>query len=328
MKFRRFAAVAAMAFATLGPAQAQNYPTKPITIIVPFTPGGTTDILARLVGAELSKNWGQPVIVENRPGAAGNTGGAIAAKAAPDGYTMFMGTVGTHAINPALYAKMPYDHLRDFTPISLVASVPNVLAINSGFAEKNRIGDVPALISYMRAHPGEINFASSGAGTSIHLSGELFKAKTHTQMVHVPYKGSAPAVSDLVGGQVQIMFDNLPSSIGHIKTGKLKALAVTTTKPVPALPGVPTVASYGGELADFEAGSWFGLFVPAATPAPVVNKLSNEVAKIVALPEIREKILGQGAEPVGSKSDEFASYIRSETKKWAEVVKVSGARAE
>lgn len=328
MNLKHVLSAATLAIVSAGAAFAETYPAKQITIVVPFTPGGTTDILARIVGAEMGKAWGQPVIIENRPGAGGNTGSAIVAKAAPDGYTLLMGTVGTHAINPALYAKMPYDHIKDFVPVSLVASVPNVLAVNPGFAERNKISDVKGLISYMKANPGKVNFASSGSGTSIHLSGELFKTKTKTDMVHVPYKGSSPAVADLVGGQVDIMFDNLPSSIAQIKTGKLKALAVTTKKPAPALPEVPTVAQTGGELADFEASSWFGLLAPAGTPAPVVAKLQQEVARIVNLPDVRERILAQGAEPVGNKSEEFAGYIRAETKKWAEVVKASGAKAD
>jgi tripartite-type tricarboxylate transporter receptor subunit TctC len=308
--------------------QAQSFPSKPITIVVPFSAGGTTDILARLVGTELTQSWGQPVIVDNRPGAGGNIGAAHAAKATPDGHTMFMGTVGTHAINPALYSKMPYDHIKDFTPISQVASVPNVLAINAEFAERNKIDSVKALVAYMKANPGKVNFASSGAGTSIHLSGELFKTLTKTDMVHIPYKGSAPAVADLLGGQTQIMFDNLPSAIPHIKSGKLKALAVTTKKRVPVLPDVPTVAETGGDLSAFEATSWFGLFVPSGTPAPIANKLSKEVGLIVDRPEVVKSIEAQGAEPVGNTSEEFASYIRDETQKWAKVVKESGARMD
>lgn len=328
MKLNHLLSAAALALASIGVAHAQAFPTKQVTIVVPFPPGGTTDILARLVGAELTKAWKQPVIVENRPGAGGNIGAAFVAKAPADGHTMLMGTVGTHAINPALYTNMPYDHVKDFTPISLVAGVPNVLAVNADFAEKNKINDVKDLIGHLKANPGKVNFASSGTGTSIHLSGELFKTETKTDMVHVPYKGSAPAVADLLGGQTQIMFDNLPSSISHIKSGKLKAIAVTTTKPAPALPNVPTVAQSGGDLADFEASSWFGLFVPSGTPAPIVATLQKEVTRIVNDPEVNKRIIEQGAEPVGNTSEEFAKYIRAETKKWAEVVKASGARAD
>jgi tripartite-type tricarboxylate transporter receptor subunit TctC len=339
VKIRHILPAAAMAILASGAAQAQaqaqnqaaaqNYPSKQITVIVPFTSGGTTDVLARLVGAELSKSWGQPVIIENKPGAAANTGSAFVARSAPDGYTLLMGTVGTHAINPALYgAKMPFDHIKDFTPLSMVASVPNVLAVNAEWAERNKITDVKTLVGYLKANPGKVNCASSGAGTSIHLSCEMFKSKTKTEIVHVPYKGSAPAVTDLVAGNVELMFDNLPSSLGQIKAGKLKALAVTTAKPIAALPNVPTVAQSGGDLADFEAGSWFGLFVPAGTPAPIVAKLEQEVSRIVQQPQMREKILAQGAEPVGNKSADFAGYIKTETAKWAQVVKTSGARVD
>lgn len=333
MKIRHFLPAAAMAVLASGAAQAQapaqTYPSKQITIVVPFTSGGTTDVLARFVGGELSKSWGQPVIIENKPGAAANTGSAHVARTSPDGYTLLMGTVGSHAINPALYgAKMPYDHIKDFTPISMVASVPNVLAVNAEWAERNKITDVKTLIAYLKANPGKVNCASSGAGTSIHLSCELFKSKTRTEIVHVPYKGSAPAVTDLVAGNVELMFDNLPSSLGQIKAGKLKALAVTTAKPIPSLPNVPTVAQSGGELADFEAGSWFGLFVPSSTPAAIVSRLEQEVGRIVQQPQMREKILAQGAEPVGNTSAEFAGYIRTETAKWAQVVKASGARID
>lgn len=328
MKLKQLLSGAVLALATIGVAHAQAFPNKQVTIVVPFPPGGTTDILARLVGAELGKVWKQPVIVENRPGAGGNIGAAYVAKAPADGHTMLMGTVGTHAINPSLYSNMPYDHIKDFTPVSLVAGVPNVLAINAEFAEKNKINDVKGLIAYMKANPGKVNFASSGSGTSIHLSGELFKTETKTDMVHVPYKGSAPAVADLLGGQTHIMFDNLPSSISHIKSGKLKALAVTTTKPAPALPNVPTVAQSGDELADFEATSWFGLLVPSGTPAPTVAAIQKEVVRIVNDPEVSKRIVEQGAEPVGNTSEEFSKYMRAETKKWAEVVKASGARAD
>lgn len=335
MKIRHILPLAAMAILVPGAAQAQaqspaqTYPSKQITIVVPFSSGGTTDVLARFVGSELSKAWGQSVIIENKPGAAANTGSAYVARSAPDGYTLLMGTVGSHAINTALYgAKMPYDHIKDFTPISMVASVPNVLAVNAEWAERNKITDVKTLVTYLKANPGKVNCASSGAGTSIHLSCELFKSKTKTEIVHVPYKGSAPAVTDLVAGNVELMFDNLPSSLGQIKAGKLKALAVTTAKPIPSLPNVPTVAQSGGELADFEAGSWFGLFVPSGTPPAIVSKLEQEVGRIVQQQQMREKILAQGAEPVGNKSSEFAGYIKTETVKWAQVVKESGARVD
>src|SRR5437660_7664528 len=232
------------------------YPTKPVRLVVPYPPGGTTDLLARAAAQKLSEAWGQQVIVANRPGAAGNIGAELVARSAPDGYTLLMGTVGTHAINASLYAKMPYDHVKDFAPVILVAGVPNVLVVNPQLP----VNTVPGLVAYAKANPGKLNFASSGSGTSIHLSGELFKTMTGVQMTHVPYKGSAPALTDLIGGQVQLMFDNLPSALPQIKGGKLRAIAVTSTKRAPALPDIPTMAESG--LPGFEASSWFGVLAP------------------------------------------------------------------
>src|SRR5690349_12578544 len=246
------------------PAQPATYPTKPIRLIVPFPPAGTTDILARAVAQKLSETWGQQVVVDNHPGAGGNIGSDIVAKASPDGYTLLMGTVGTHAINPSLYAKMPYDHVKDFAPVILVAGVPNVLVVNPALPVKS----VQELIVYGKANPGKLNFASSGNGTSIHLSGELFKTMTGIQMTHVPYKGSSPALTDLIAGQVQLMFDNLPSSLQFIKAGKLRALAVTSLERSSALPDVPTLAESG--LPGFEVSSWFGVLAPAGTPNDII----------------------------------------------------------
>jgi len=240
-------------------AQGTAYPTKPVRLVVPFPPAGTTDIIARAAAQKLSEAWGQQVVVDNRPGAAGNIGSELVSKAAPDGYTLEMGTVGTHAINPSLYAKMPYDHVRDFVPIVLVAGVPNVLVVNPSLP----VNSVQELIAYAKANPGKINFASSGSGTSIHLSGEMFRTITGVDITHVPYKGSAPALTDLMGGQVQIMFDNLPSSLAFIKAGKLKALAVTSATRATALPDVPTMVEAG--VPGFEASSWFGMLAPAGT---------------------------------------------------------------
>jgi tripartite-type tricarboxylate transporter receptor subunit TctC len=262
------------------------------------------------------------VVVDNRAGAGGNIGADLVAKAPPDGYTLLMGTVGTHAINASLYAKMPYDHVRDFAPIILVAGVPNVLVVNPALA----VNSVQELIAYGKANPGKLNFASSGNGTSIHLSAELFKTMTGVQMAHVPYKGSAPALVDLAGGQVQLMFDNLPSSLALIKGGKLKALAVTSAQRSTVLPDVPTVAESG--LPGFEASSWFGLLAPAGTPKDVIAKLSGEVAKWLATPEAKEKLAAQGAIPAGLSPDDFMRHIASETVKWQKVVKDSGAKVD
>ena len=301
---------------------AQPYPTKPIRIVVPFPAGGTTDVLARAAAQKLTETLGQPAVVDNRPGAGGNIGAELVAKSSPDGYTLLMGTVGTHAINPGLYPKLPYDHVKDFAPVILVAGVPNVLVINPALP----VNSVQELIAYAKANPGKLNFASSGNGTSIHLSAELFKTMAGVQMTHVPYKGSAPALQDLVGGQVQLMFDNLPSSLALIKGGKLKALAVTSSARAAALPDVPTIAESG--LPGFEASSWFGLLAPAGTPPPVIAKLNGEIAKWLATPEAKEKLLAQGANAAGGTPEDFAQFINAETAKWQKVVKESGAKVD
>lgn len=315
-------ALAAAAAAAPFAVQAQAYPTKPVTIVVPFAAGGTTDILARVIGQALNKELGQAVVVDNRAGAGGNIGAALAAKATPDGHTLFMGTVGTHAINQSLYKKLPYDPIKDFAPLTRVAMVPNLLVANPGKPYKN----VKELVAYAKANPGKVNFGSSGSGSSIHLSGELFNSLAKVDMVHVPYKGSAPAVTDLVAGQIDIMFDNMPSAIQHVRSGRLKALAVTTAKRSPELPDVPTVAEAG--VPGYEATSWFGMFAPANTPAPVVARLNAALLKVLADPEVKKKLAEQGAEPHGEKPEQFAEFIRLETAKWSKVVKDSGASAD
>ena len=302
--------------------QAASYPTRPIRLVVPFPPGGATDILARALAQRWSETLGQQVVVDNRPGAGGNIGSELVARAAPDGYTLLMGTVGTHAINASLYAKMPYDHVKDFAPVVLVAGVPNVMVVNPAVPAHT----VQEFIAYAKANPGKVNFASSGNGTSIHLSGELFKVMTGVQMTHVPYKGSAPALQDLLGGQVQVMFDNLPPSLPHIKAGKLRAVAVTSARRAPALPDVPTIAESG--LPGFEASSWFGVLAPAGTPAPIVTRLNAEANNWLGTPDAKEKMLALGANAIGGSPEDFAAHIRAETAKWAKVVKESGAKAE
>jgi tripartite-type tricarboxylate transporter receptor subunit TctC len=316
------AGIAAIALAQPAAAQAPAYPTKAIRLVVPFPPGGATDILARNVAQKLSETWGQRVVVDNRPGAGGNIGSELVAKAAPDGYTLEMGTVGTHAINASLYSKMPYDHVKDFAPIILVAGVPNVLVVNPSLP----VNSVQELIAYAKANPGKLNFASSGPGTSIHLSGELFKVMAGVQMTHVPYKGSAPALQDLLGGQVQLMFDNLPPSLPQIKGGKLRALAVTSLTRAPALPDVPTIAESG--LPGFEASSWFGILAPASTPPAIIAKVNAEVAKWLASPEGKDKLAAIGANAGGGSPEDFARHIQAETAKWAKVVKESGAKVD
>ena len=311
-------------------AQAQTaWPNKPVRIVVPFAPGGTTDILARAMAPELAKAFGQSFVVENRAGAAGNLGADIVAKSAPDGYTLLMGTVGTHGINKALYEKMPYDPVKDFAPITLIAGVPNVMAMNADKARINNINTVQDFIQYAKRNPGRINMASSGSGTSIHLAGEMFKSMTGVFMTHIPYRGSGPALLDLVGGNIDIMFDNLPSAIPHIKAGKLKALAVTSAQRSSALSETPTVEQAGGPaLKGYEASSWFGLLAPANTPADIVNRIQVEAAKSLSSPAIREKLLAQGAIPGGNTPAEFAKMIDAEIAKWATVVKASGAKVD
>ena len=317
---------AAVAFAPL-PALAQSaWPNKPVRIVVPFAPAGTTDILARALAPELSRAFGQPFIIENKPGAGGNLGADLVAKSG-DGHTLLMGTVGTHAINPALYARMPYDHVKDFVPVTLVAGVPNVLVMNPAKAEALGIKSVPDLIRVAKASPGKLNMASSGNGTSIHLAGELFKSMTGTYLVHFPYRGSGPALLDLMGGNMDLMFDNLPSAMPHIKAGKLKALAVTSAERSSALPDLPTVAE-AGPLKGFEASSWFGLLAPAGTAPEVVNRLQQETAKALATPALKERLQAQGAIPSGMSPADFAKFIAAETKKWATVVKASGATVD
>ncbi|HJV62622.1 MAG TPA: tripartite tricarboxylate transporter substrate binding protein [Albitalea sp.] len=305
----------------------ERWPARPVRIVVPFAPGGTTDILARALAPELSRAFGQQFIVDNKPGAGGNVGANEVAKSAPDGYTLLMGTVGTHGINQSLYAKMPYDPIKDFAPITLVAGVPNVLVMNPAKAEAAHIRSVPDLIRYAKANPGKLNMASSGNGTSIHLSGELFKSMTGTYMVHFPYRGSGPALLDLIGGTMDLMFDNLPSALPQIRAGKLKALAVTSAQRSAAVPELPTIAE-AVPLPGFEASSWFGLLAPAGTPAEIVNRIQQETAKALATPALKERLLSQGAIPSGMTPSQFAAYIGAETKKWAQVVKVSGAKVD
>ncbi len=323
---RRFAlsaaACTALAGAGLlgsGAAMAQAYPSKPVTIVVPFAAGGTTDILARIIGQALTAELGQSVVVDNRAGAGGNFGGQAAAKAAPDGHTLFMGTVGTHAINASLYKKMPFDPVKDFAPLTRVANVPNLLVANPAQPYKS----VKDLIAYAKANPGKVNFGSSGNGSSIHLSGELFKSLAKVDMQHVPYKGSAPAVTDLLGNQIGIMFDNMPSAIQHVHSGKLVPLAVTTAKRSPELPNVPAIAEAG--VPGYEATSWFGMFAPAGTPAPVLAKLNAAIVKVLAQPDVKKKINEQGAEVYSETPEQFAAFIQAESVKWGKVVKESGA---
>ena len=334
MTMRRRAALQGLGGLSLAalavPALAQaGWPNKPIRYIVPFAPGGTTDILARALAPELSKAFGQSFVVENRAGAGGNIGADLVAKAAPDGYTLLMGTLGTQSINKWLYTKMPFDPQKDFVPITLVAGVPNVMVLNAEKAAARNINNVQDFIKHAKANPGKLNMASSGNGTSIHLAGELFKSMTGVYMTHFPFQGSNPALFSLVAGDMDVMFDNLPSAMQHIKSGKLKALAVTSAQRSQALPDVPTVEEVGGpSLKGFEASSWFGLLAPAGTPADVVSKVQQATARALATAEMKERLLAQGAIPSGNTPAQFAQHIDRELRKWQPVVKASGAKVD
>lgn len=302
-----------------GHAQAA-WPERPITLVVPYTPGGVTDALARNVAKALGERLAQPVVVENRAGGGANIGAALVAQAKADGYTLLMGSAATHAINATLYKKLSYDHIKDFAPISFVAQVPNVLVVHPSVPANN----VKELIAYAKSHPGRLNFGSSGAGGTIHLSGELFKSMAGVQMTHVAYKGSAPAVNDLLGGQTQVMFDS--SVVPHVKAGKLRALGVTSAKRSSALPDVPTIAEAG--LPGYEATAWFGILAPAGTPEAVITKLNAEISAVLRDPAILKWMEGQGFEVAGGSPADFTAHIRKETAKWARVVKDSGATAD
>jgi tripartite-type tricarboxylate transporter receptor subunit TctC len=303
-------------------AAAQGWPSKPIKYVVPFAPGGTTDLLARTISEKLSVALGQPVVVENKPGAGGGVGADFTAKSAPDGYTIMGGTISTHAINASLYSNLPYDPVKDFVAITLIARLPNMLVINPSIPANN----VSELIALMKANPGKYTFASSGNGTSQHLSGELFKSMAGVDMQHIPYKGSPPALQDVVGGQVSMTFDNITTALPLAKAGKLRALAVTTTKRSAAAPDVPTLAESG--LPGFEVGSWQGVFAPAGTPSEIVRRLNAEIVKIINTPEVREKLVALGADPVGDTSEQFTAYVKTEVVKWSEVVEKSGAKVD
>lgn len=325
---RRLVAAALSGLAWPAAMAQAAWPSKPVRIVVPFAAAGTTDLLARALAPELQKAFGQPFIVDNRPGAGGNLGAAEVARST-DNHTILMGTVGTHGINQSLYPKLPYDPIKDFAPITLVAAVPNVLVLNPAQAQKYGINTVQDLIRVAKANPGKLNMASSGNGTSIHLAGELFKSMTGTFMLHFPYRGSGPALLDLMGGNVDLMFDNLPSALPQIRSGKLKALAVTSARRSEALPELPTIAEAGGpSLKGYEASSWFGLLAPSSMPAELVARLQREAAKALHTPAIKERLAGQGAVASGMPSAEFAALIASETAKWAKVVKASGAQVD
>ncbi len=305
------------------PAAAQGFPQKPLRLVVPFPPGGPLDTVGRAIAQKLTEAWGQSVVVDNRPGAGGNIGADLVAKAAPDGYTVVMGALSTHAVNPSLYPKMPYDAVvKDFAPITLVAVTPNVLVVNPALP----VNSVRELVAYAKAHPGKLAFGSGSSGSAGHLAGELFKADTGTDLLHVPFKGAAPAMQALLAGDIQLMFDNLASASAQVKAGKLKALAVTTARRSPLAPELPTMAESG--LAGFDISTWFGLLAPAGTPADVVAKWNAEVTRILRTPEMRDRLTAMGAEAAPDTPAEFAQFISSEAAKYARIVKLSGARPD
>jgi tripartite-type tricarboxylate transporter receptor subunit TctC len=314
-QLRALLMASAILLMTVLPAQAQNYPSKPIRIIVAYTPAGTTDILARAIGQKMSESWSQPVIVENRPGAAGNIGTELAAKATPDGYTLIMGTAGTHGINVSLYRKLNWHSLRDFAPVSLAAMVPNIMVVNNSLPIKS----VKELIAYAKANPGKLSYGSPGNGSTAHLSMELFKSMTGTNLVHIPYKGSAGVLADVMGGQIAVTIDNMPVYLPQVKAGKIRALAVSPAKRSTAAPDIPTIAEAG--VPGYDSGAWFGLLAPAGTPRAIVEKLSVETARILKLPDVSKRISELGAEPVGSTPAQFTALIKDEIAKWAKVIK-------
>ena len=309
----------ALTATTATSALAQGFPNKPIRMVVTFPAGGAPDILSRLFADKAQ--LGQPVVVDNVPGAGGNIGADRVAKAAPDGHTLVMGTVGTHSINGALYSKMPYDMVKDFTPVAHVASAPNLLVVTNSLPVKN----VSELIAYMKANPNKLSFGSPGIGTSVHVSGELFKSLTGTTMQHLPYKGRQFAIPDLVGGQIQVMFDNMPSALPMAKEGKIRALAQTTARRSPAAPDVPTVAE---TVPGFEATTWFAMFAPAGTPRDIVMKVNAEMVRVFNLPDVQDKLKTLGLETWISSPEDLAKYQAAEIAKWAKVVKDSGAKAD
>ena len=305
----------------LPPAIAQPYPSKSIRIIVPFPAGGIADVYARLIGNRVTEAWGQPVVVENRTGAGGNIGADAVAKSAPDGYTLAMGSLGTHAVNVSLFAKMPYDPVRDFAPIALVLEAEGLLVVHPSVPAQN----VPELINHLRSKPGALAYASAGMGTASHLAGELFKTMAKVDMVHVPYKGNVPAITDLLAGQTSLLFATMPTVLPHAKAGKLRALATIGTARSAAAPDIPTIAEV---LPGFEVNNWIGLFAPADTPSEIVQRWNTEVVRFMQSPEIQARLRNEGARFVPTAPHQFAAFVKAEIAKWAPVVRASGARIE
>ncbi|HPA91347.1 MAG TPA: tripartite tricarboxylate transporter substrate binding protein [Quisquiliibacterium sp.] len=322
--FARLALAATFTAALIAPAsaQAQAYPNKPIRLVVPYAAGGATDIIARAAAAEISKTIGQPVTVDNRPGAGGNVGSEMVARSAPDGYTMLMSPSSLHGITPFLYSKLNYDPNKDLAPVILLGSFSNVLVVNQDV----KANSVAELIALIRAQPGKLSYASSGNGTTIHMSGEMFKHMLNLDITHVPYKGSAPAITDLIGGQVHLMFDNIPSAITHIRAGRLRALATTGPKRAANLPDLPTMIEAG--LPNYESVAWFGLSMPAGTPKEIIDRMNAEGQKAVRAPDFVKRMNELGYEIMGGTPEQMAAAIQSEVRRWGPVVKASGAKVD
>ncbi|MCA3595795.1 MAG: tripartite tricarboxylate transporter substrate binding protein [Methylobacterium sp.] len=304
------------------PALAQGFPTRAITIVVPFAAGGSTDIIARIIGQKMGELLGQNVVIENRAGAGGNLGSNSVAKAAPDGYTLLMGTISTHAINSAVFKTMPYDPVKDFSPVSLLVIVPNVMVVHPSVPAKN----VQEMIALLKADPKKYSYASSGVGTPLHLSGELFKSMSGTEMQHIPYRGAGPALNDIVAGKVPVMFDNLPSATQHIQSGALRALAVTTKRRSPAMPDIPTMEEAG--LPGYETLTWNALFAPPGTPRDVIAKLNNAANLAIADPAVAAKLRDLSATTIGSTPEQLGEHVKSELAKWGPIAKAAGASVE
>ena len=321
IRLARIAALVAFSAAAVGPAaQAADYPVRPVKWVVPYPPAGTTDVLARIVAQWLTEKLGQPFVIENKPGAGNNIGVEFVVNAPPDGYTMLL-VNPANGINATLYKDLKFNFIRDIAPVAGIVRTPNVMEVTPSFPAKT----VKEFIDYCKANPGKINMASSGSGTSVHLSGELFKKMTGCDMVHVPYKGAGPALTDLMGGQVHVIFDNLPSSAGHIKGGKIRALAVTSEKREPSLPDLPTVAE---TVPGYEATAWFGIGMPKGTPRDIIDKVNAEVNRALADPKMRERLAELGGKAIAGTPEDFGKVIAAETAKWREVVISSGAKVE
>ena len=318
----RWFAAAVLSVAAVGAAQAQSYPNKPVRLIVPYPAGGTTDIIARVAAQQLSERLKQPFVVENKAGANGAIGSVEVARAPADGYTLLMGTASTHGINSAVYKSLPYDAVKDFAPVTIVASTPNIIAVHPSVPAKN----LQELLALAKAQPGKLNYGSTSLGGSPHMSAELLKMMAGVDMVHVPYKGAAPMLTDLMGGQVQIGFDNLPSTINFVRSGKVRAIAVTTPQRWPGAPEIPTVAESG--LPGYEVSGWFGLLAPAGTPPAVLATIQQALSEAVKQPEVNKQMLELGAQPVANTPDAFAKLVQADVAKWRDVVKTTGVKLD